>query len=252
MQRFEAYLFNKSTVTGVCLLFFASAYLMINFEQLVDYGSVASLAILAYSLPCFISLFREIGRRKIIIVLFVLGTVPVIVEALAIRTGFPYGHFTYSDRMGYLLFDTVPPSLALGYLPILIGSIAVASQFESKNRLRFAFIGTVINMLMDMVIDPASVSNGFWAWENTGIYYGVPIVNFLGWLLTGFIYINIYYQIAGENLPLSSRITTSLMYIISLWSSYLLQKSLYFLGILGIVIVIILLRRYWKKEFFLA
>lgn len=237
-------LFQKSTVTVLCLFFFGSAYLMINFEHIVDYGSASSLAIIAYAIPCLIAVYRETDSRKTIIVLLILGTLPVAVETLAIFTGFPYGFFTYSDRMGFLLFDTVPPSLTFGYLPILLGSIAVASQIEHIDRFRFAGIGTVINLLIDMVIDPASVANGFWAWEKPGIYYGVPIVNFLGWILTGFIYINIYYQIAGDLLPLSTRVTSSLMYILSLWSSYLLQKALYFPGILGVTILLVLWKRY--------
>ena len=244
MGRFEEILFRKSTVIGLCAFFFASAYLMINYEDIVDYGIAASLAILAYALPSFIALFREIGPRKTVPVLLVLGIIPAAVEALAILTGFPYGHFTYSERMGPLLFGLVPPSLVFAYLPILLGSIAVASQIEHTNRLRFTLIATVINLMIDLVIDPASVSNGFWAWKTPGLYYGVPLVNFLGWLFTGFVYISIYYQIAGDELPLGTRITSSLMYILSLWSSYLLQKGLFFPGLLGVSILIILGLRY--------
>lgn len=244
MHRFEEWLFKKSTVIGFCLFFFASAYLMINFDHIVDYGTASSLAILAYALPSFIALYRDIGARKTVAVLIILGILPVAIEGLAILTGVPYGYFRYSERMGFLLYDMVPLSLAFGYLPILLGSITVASQIDSYSRFRFTVIGTIINLLIDLVLDPASVSNEFWFWKNPGWYYGVPIVNYIGWIFTGFLYISIFYQIAGKKLPLSNKITSSLMYILSLWSSYLLQKALYFPGLMGVFILFFLALNY--------
>jgi putative membrane protein len=244
MLKAEEFLFRRSTVLGLCLFFFGSAYLMINFEHMVDYGGAASVAIIAYSFPSFIALYRDIGGRKTAYVLLILGLLPVLVEGLAIITGFPYGHFTYSDRMGFLLFDLVPISLAFGYLPILLGSITIASKIESSNRLRFTIIGTIINLMIDLVIDPASVSNGFWSWRNGGLYYGVPIINFVGWLFTGFLYISIFYQLAGDCLPLKSQVTSSLMFILSLWSSFLLLENVLFPGILGFAYLVFLTHEY--------
>jgi len=37
---------------------------------------------------------------------------------------------------------------------------------------------------MDLVLDPAAVSIGFWAYEAGGLYYGVPWSNYAGWLLS--------------------------------------------------------------------
>jgi len=237
-------LYEKKVVVAFCLISFTLAYPMIEFENLATYGGISSLAVLVISLPCLIALYQEIGQQKTVRVLLVLGILTVVVEAVAVKTGLPYGKFSYSERMGYLLFDTVPPTIAFGYLPILLGSMAVAGKFKPEGRWRFTTLTAAINLLMDMVIDPAFVSNGFWAWENQGFYYGVPLVNFLGWALTGFTYANIYYQIVGGEIPLSPRITTSLLYILSLWTSYLLQKSLLFPRALGAVTLAILISEY--------
>jgi isopentenyl-diphosphate delta-isomerase len=40
---------------------------------------------------------------------------------------------------------------------------------------------------IDGVIDPGAVRVGFWSFEAGGDYYGVPMSNFAGWLLSGFI-----------------------------------------------------------------
>lgn len=42
-----------------------------------------------------------------------------------------------------------------------------------------------------MVLDPAAVSLGFWSWSEPGMYYGVPLVNFVGWVLSGGIAIGV-------------------------------------------------------------
>jgi putative membrane protein len=244
MEYLEEYLFNKVTVILLCALFMGLAYFMINFEYMVEYGTASILSLTIITLPCILALYRQIGGRKTLLTVLGFGIISIIVEASAVLTGFPYGHFNYSSRLGFLLFGLVPPSLALGYIPILIGSITVASQLEPVNRLRFACLGTIFNMLVDMVVDPASVSNGFWAWETPGAYYGVPLVNFLGWLLTGFVYINIFYQIAGDRLPLNSKTSISLILVLSVWSSYLIQKSLLFPGVLGVLLLFLLVLRY--------
>jgi bisanhydrobacterioruberin hydratase len=38
---------------------------------------------------------------------------------------------------------------------------------------------------IDLVLDPAAVNLGLWGWENPGFYYGVPLINFFGWLVSG-------------------------------------------------------------------
>ena len=37
---------------------------------------------------------------------------------------------------------------------------------------------------MDLVLDPAAVSVGFWAYDAGGVYYGVPWMNYAGWVLS--------------------------------------------------------------------
>jgi putative membrane protein len=38
---------------------------------------------------------------------------------------------------------------------------------------------------MDAVLDPGAASLGFWVWPQGGVYYGVPLSNYAGWLLSG-------------------------------------------------------------------
>jgi putative membrane protein len=45
----------------------------------------------------------------------------------------------------------------------------------------------------DFMLDPtASTINHYWIWENGGGFFGVPFVNYLGWLMTVFIFFSIF------------------------------------------------------------
>jgi len=37
---------------------------------------------------------------------------------------------------------------------------------------------------MDLVLDPGAVALGFWSYAAGGVYYGVPVQNYLGWILS--------------------------------------------------------------------
>jgi putative membrane protein len=38
-------------------------------------------------------------------------------------------------------------------------------------------------IVIDLVLDPSAVAVSFWSYEN-GFYYGVPVSNYLGWVLS--------------------------------------------------------------------
>ena len=55
--------------------------------------------------------------------------------------------------------------------------------------------------LCDGVLDPGAVSQNFWTYRNDGAYYGVPLSNYCGWLLSGIIGAAILHAFAtGANL----------------------------------------------------
>jgi uncharacterized membrane protein len=39
-------------------------------------------------------------------------------------------------------------------------------------------------VLLDLFIDPVAVAAGFWVWSSpVGVYYGIPLLNFVGWFV---------------------------------------------------------------------
>ncbi|MBN2334891.1 carotenoid biosynthesis protein [Candidatus Bathyarchaeota archaeon] len=219
---------------------------MVRFESVGHFGSLSAVFIVIFALPSYVSLVRYMGVRRGLIILLVFSVLPLLVEALAIWTGFPYGEFHYSELLGYTVLGLVPISVSFAYTPILLGAMSVASRFSGRSLAKYALFSSLVNVSIDLVIDPAAVSAGFWGWTQPGAYYGVPLINFLGWIMTGSIYAALFYLMTGveTNLPLPSSVSTSLIWILCFWTGYNLLKLLFLPGILGVAEVFFLLRTY--------
>jgi len=237
---------EKKLVAVVGVVFFVSSYFMVRFASVASFGSLSAVFIVIFALPSYISLVRYAGARRGLAALLVLSALPLLVEALAVWTGFPYGEFHYSEQLGYTVLGLVPVSVSFAYTPILLGAMAVASRFSGRSLARYALFSSLVNVSIDMVIDPAAVSAGFWEWTRPGAYYGVPLINFLGWIVTGFVYAALFYVVTGveTNLPIPSSVSTSLIWILCFWAGYNLLNLLVLPSVLGIVEVVVLLRTY--------
>jgi putative membrane protein len=54
-------------------------------------------------------------------------------------------------------------------------------------------IGAFAMTAWDLALDPAtSTINHAWIWENGGGYFGVPLVNFLGWTFTVYLFMQVF------------------------------------------------------------
>jgi putative membrane protein len=216
---------------------------MEKFQNINSFTFISSLFIILFAVPSYYYLIKQLGYYKGFLTLIILSLLPVLIEAIAVKTGFPYGGFEYGDKLGYLIFGLVPPSISFAYLPILLGSLYIVSQY-TINKIEFSLLTSFFMMLVDLVIDPAAVSIGFWHYSNPGAYYGVPITNFIGWIITGFIYANIFFSLTGEDfLPLDNGLSHSLIWIISFWIGYLLIVKYYIPALIGIIIYIIVIRK---------
>lgn len=108
------------------------------------------------------------------------------IELVGVLTGLPYGEFSYGLELGPMLFGLVPVGLPVFYFPILLNSYLLVLLFLGTASLprRFGLTLAVV-LVLDLVLDPGAVALGFWAWDSPGSYYGVPAINYLGWLLSG-------------------------------------------------------------------
>lgn len=118
------------------------------------------------------------------------------IEFIGASTGFPYGAFEYGISLGPMINGQVPLGLPIFFLPLVMNSyllvLLLAPAKARKTVERFLMVLTVL-LAMDVVLDPAAVALNFWNYEES-FFYGVPLSNFRGWLLSGTISILILDQ----------------------------------------------------------
>jgi putative membrane protein len=209
-----------------------------------------------------------IGANLVMILPLVAGLVPLIerrafaglsvlalftwgIELTGVLTGLPYGHFSYGVELGPMLFELVPLGLPVFYFPILLNSYLLALLFlgDSSFFRRFFFtLGIVITL--DLILDPGAVALGFWGWESPGTYYGVPAINYLGWLFSGTIAIAVL-QLAFDHEVLLARLERcgffldDLMSFLLLWGLINLYFSNWIPFILAAALATILVTSDW-------
>ena len=123
-----------------------------------------------------------------------------VLENTSILTGFPFGHYHYTDLLGPKLFLVPlligPAYFATGYFAWVIGNVLIGDlRRESSAFTTFAvpFIASFVMVMWDLTFDPrASTIQHQWIWEQGGGYFGVPLTNYLGWFFTVYVFLQLF------------------------------------------------------------
>jgi uncharacterized membrane protein len=157
---------------------------------------------LAVLLPMVFALLhgsRRYGWSGILVFLVLCLGISNVMENIGVMTGFPFGHYHYTDVLGPKLLH-VPLLIGPGYFGAGYVSWVLANILLDADRRRdlaatigVPLVGTFIMVAWDVGIDPGSSTFGkFWIWERGGGYFGVPLVNYLGWYLTVWLFLQAF------------------------------------------------------------
>lgn len=121
-------------------------------------------------------------------------------ESLSIETGFPFGNFHYTDllgvKIGAIPLLIIPAYFFNGYLAWTISNLIIdkhSTGISRKNFLSIPLLASLLMVIWNLSFDPImSTIEGNWIWHDSGFYFGVPVSNFLGWLLTVYLVFQIY------------------------------------------------------------
>jgi uncharacterized membrane protein len=141
--------------------------------------------------------YRWTGIVAFIVICLVVSN---ILENTSILTGFPFGHYHYTDALGPKLFLVPlligPAYFATGYLAWALSTVLVGDVRRGSNAFTtFAapFIASFLMVMWDLCFDPtASTVGHIWIWEQGGGYFGVPLTNYLGWFLTVYVFLQLF------------------------------------------------------------
>jgi putative membrane protein len=148
----------------------------------------------------------QLGLKRIIVFTLPAYLIAFTSEYSSTRNGIPYGLYIYTgETHGKELYVSNVPfmdSLSYSFLAYFSYSLAlllvstlkregrncelVAPPWYSKEVL---FLSATLMMLQDVVVDPVALRGSGWFlgqifyYPNGGIYFGVPLSNFLGWFV---------------------------------------------------------------------
>ncbi|WP_435183518.1 bisanhydrobacterioruberin hydratase [Halobellus sp. EA9] len=108
------------------------------------------------------------------------------IEYLGVHTGIPYGDFFYGVDLGPIVAG-VPLGLPVFFIPLVMNSyllcLLLLGERAARTGVRVAAVIAAV-LAMDVVLDPGAVALGFWVYPNGGAFYGVPLSNYAGWVLS--------------------------------------------------------------------
>ncbi|MEO7521935.1 MAG: carotenoid biosynthesis protein [Gemmatimonas sp.] len=163
-------------------------------QTTVVLGAIAGLFFLAHC----------VGARRALLVFAVSFALSLASELAGTSTGFPFGVYGYSDRLGYKVAELVPFNIPTSWFYMLLASLAICgrllpSKDDGRSKWWWALVAGLVLTAWDVSMDPAMVKTAHWLWNvpdlssrssferfiGTPFFFGMPLTNWLGWLLTG-------------------------------------------------------------------
>jgi uncharacterized membrane protein len=156
-------------IYGVAFRFFAVGHVLIA-------GSVLALFLVLRTggrwLPAFAALYG----------------ISLASELLGTSLGVPFGDYRYTQLLGIKWFGLVPLVIPLSWFFMALPSYALALRALPAPQAagRRVLLASLILASWDLALDPAmSHATQYWVWGEAGPYYGMPLLNLLGWYVTG-------------------------------------------------------------------
>lgn len=190
-------------------LFFVLAVFFCIFTLLQGKSAQNFLVISIFTIIIFLfSLWHSLikfGLRNASLFLLISLFLSFAAEVIGTNLGYEFqGYYKYSDFLGIKILN-VPILVILMWVGVIYISYQVSehiTDFRFKKDTPFfprfwvsvwsAFLTALITLAWDLGLDPVAVNLGWWIWERGGEYFGVPIGNFIGWLIISFIVVFIF------------------------------------------------------------
>ena len=138
----------------------------------------------------------DLGWRRTFLFGAWVGPLAWLSEFSSTRTGIPFGlyHYTGTTRGQELFIANVPVMDCLSFTFLAYAAFCLARAVLRRQRVSpatLALVSGVLMMLLDVVIDPLAVRGDRWFlgrifyYPEGGVYFGVPLSNFAGWMILG-------------------------------------------------------------------
>lgn len=107
-------------------------------------------------------------------------------ELLGTTVGLPFGPYRYGPGLGIKWLAHVPVLVPASWFMMALPSFALATRWVTMDRVWRIVAAAALLVSWDLALDPAmSRLMPYWIWGRAGPYYGMPLLNLVGWYATG-------------------------------------------------------------------
>jgi putative membrane protein len=138
--------------------------------------------VVAFCAASLLHAARGGGPAAALALLAVAGGVGLLAEAVGTATGFPFGRYDYTDRLGVRVAD-VPLLIPLAWT-MMAWPALLAGRLLARGPGAALVVGAWALTAWDFFLDPQMVHAGFWVWRPGQVsLVGIPVVNWVGWFV---------------------------------------------------------------------
>ena len=138
------------------------------------------------------------GPREALVLFILCIAITFAMENIGAATGFPFGNYHFVADAGLPRVGTIPIIVGplwfgAGYFSWVVASILLDGSDRRLDRpfefIALPVIAAFVMTQWDLVMDrSASTIGKAWIWHDGGADFGVPLSNYLGWLLTSWLF----------------------------------------------------------------
>jgi putative membrane protein len=143
---------------------------------------------------------RVHGLRGPAVLLAVAGGGGLLVEAVGVHTGTPFGEYAYTGDLGVELLG-VPVVVPLAWTMMAWPALVVGRNLA--RRLPVALIGGAALAAWDLFLDPQMVDAGHWTWTHPDpglpLVPGVPLTNYAGWIVVSVVLVGTLHRLLDRH-----------------------------------------------------
>jgi uncharacterized membrane protein len=172
-----------AAMTALAFLFPFSLLFVVGGLLPPSFSWASSVIILIGGAATLLADMRHAGRVTAIFRFAVIAVVLFAVELLGVRTGFPFGGYSYTARLGPAVAG-VPVAIAIAWYCTVMNTWRIAERLTGHAHpgrpLLTALAAGIMTLGLDCALEPmAGFVERYWVWDGQTI----PLQNYLSWFV---------------------------------------------------------------------
>lgn len=145
------------------------------FKTLTPFALLMSTGFLAW-------FHRPAYTTKTLLVFATIFLFSFLAEMVGVQTGSIFGHYIYGESLGLKILET-PLIIGLNWLMLIYCTKIIADRITTNETLK-PFLGAVLMVGYDLVLEQAAPKLDMWSWEGGTI----PVQNYVAWFVFAFFF----------------------------------------------------------------